>query len=42
MAALAIPLPWSLNANLPPLVYQPLMAHAEPGRFGLLVTSGVM
>ena len=30
-----------LNANLPPLVHHWLMIHAEPGRFRLLVTSGV-
>jgi hypothetical protein len=40
---LTIAVPWSPNANVPPLVYQLLMAaHAEPGGFGLLVISGVM
>ena len=29
------------KANLPPLVHHWLMIHAEPGTFGLLVTSGV-
>ena len=42
LTLLSFPLPWSLNANVPPLAYHPLMTHAEPGAFGLLVTSGVM
>ena len=29
------------NANLPPLVHHWLKIHAEPGTFGLLVSSGV-
>ena len=40
--ALAIPEPRAGNAYLPPLVYHWFTIHAEPGRLGLLVTSGVM
>jgi hypothetical protein len=34
--------PWAGNANLPPMVDHWLTIHAEPGRLGWLVSSGVM
>ena len=40
--ALTIWEPRAGNANLPPSVYHWFTIHAEPGRFSLLVSSGVM